>query len=82
VLDAGRREALYDRCVTMLRTTAKVEGDAVNWPEGTYTPRPGRTCFSMQWCHGAPGIVTGLADFPPQRSPEMEALLIGAGHAI
>jgi lantibiotic modifying enzyme len=36
----------------------------------------------MQWCHGAPGIVTGLADFPPQRSAEMDDLLIGAGHAI
>ena len=47
-----------------------------------YAPRPGRTGFSMQWCHGAPGVVTALADFPPQRSPAMEALLIGAGHAI
>jgi lantibiotic modifying enzyme len=82
LLDAGRRETLYDRCLAMLRATARVEGDAVNWPEGTYTPRPGRTCFSMQWCHGAPGIVTGLADFPPQRSLEVEALLVGAGRAI
>ncbi len=36
----------------------------------------------MQWCHGAPGIVTALADFPPQRSSDVDAFLIGAGHAI
>ena len=82
LLDAGRRETLYDRCVATLRATAKIEDGAVNWPEGTYAPRPGRTSFSMQWCHGAPGIVTALADFPPQRSSDMDALLIGAGHAI
>jgi hypothetical protein len=82
LLDAGRRETLYDRCVATLRATAKIEDGAVNWPEGTYAPRPGRTRFSMQWCHGAPGIVTAMADFPPQRSSDMDALLIGAGHAI
>ena len=82
LLDAGRREAMYDRCADTLLVTAKREGDAVNWPEGTYAPRPGRTIFSMQWCHGAPGIVTALADFPTGRSPEVEALLVGAGHAV
>ena len=82
LLDADRREALYDRCVATLRATAKSEGDAVNWPIGMDAPRPGRPSMLMQWCHGAPGVVTGLADYPPQRSPEMEALLIGAGHAI
>ena len=82
LLDAGRREALYDRCVATLRATARFEDDAVNWSPGTFAPRPGRPNMLMQWCHGAPGIVTGLADFPPQRSPEMDAMLIGAGQAI
>jgi hypothetical protein len=81
-LDADRRDALYDRCLATLRSLAKCEGGAVNWPEGTYTPRPGRSSFCMQWCHGAPGIVTALAHFPPQRSAELEALLIGAGQAV
>jgi hypothetical protein len=36
----------------------------------------------MQWCYGAPGIVTSLADFPPQRSHAIDSLLAGAGHAI
>ena len=82
LLDADRREALFDRCVATLRATARFEDGAVNWPPGTYAPRPGRPKMLMQWCHGAPGIVTGLADFPPQRSPEMDAMLVGAGHAV
>jgi lantibiotic modifying enzyme len=36
----------------------------------------------MQWCHGAPGVVTALADYPPDQSAEMEALLLSAGHAV
>lgn len=83
LLDADRREELYDRCVATLSATKKVDDDsAVNWPPGTFQPRPGGTSMLMQWCHGAPGVVTALADFPPQRSPEMEAMLVGAGDAI
>jgi lantibiotic modifying enzyme len=83
LLDADRRKKLYDRCVETLRVTKKVDDDgAVNWPPGTYQPRPGRPSMLMQWCHGAPGVVTALSDFPPQQSAEMEAMLIGAGQAI
>jgi hypothetical protein len=82
LLSAERREQLYDRCVEALRATAVFEGDGVNWPPGVGEPRPGRTKTLVQWCHGAPGMVTGLADFPRQRSPEMEAMLIGAGATV
>jgi lantibiotic modifying enzyme len=82
LLDAGRREVLYDRCVATLRATARVEGDAMNWPPGLYAPRPDGPSMLMQWCHGAPGIVTALADFPPRLSPDMDAMLIAAGHAV
>jgi Lanthionine synthetase C-like protein len=82
LLDASRRDALYERCLATLQATATVEGDAVNWRPGTFTPRPGGPRMLMQWCHGAPGMVTALADFPAQRSPALDALLVGAGHAV
>lgn len=82
LLDAGRRALLYERCVATLRATATFEGDAVNWPPGTYVPRPGGPRMLMQWCHGAPGIVTGLSDFPCQVFPQMDAMLVAAGHAV
>ena len=36
----------------------------------------------MQWCHGAPGIVTAFADYPPGHSPTLDALLFAAGEAV
>lgn len=36
----------------------------------------------MQWCHGAPGVVTALTDFPSHWSSAMDAMLVGAGDAI
>lgn len=82
LLDADRREAVYERCAATLRVTASCEEGACNWPPGTFAPRSGRPGMLMQWCHGAPGVVTALADFPPHRSADMDAMLIGAGRAI
>ncbi|MBI5718670.1 MAG: LanC-like protein [Burkholderiales bacterium] len=91
LLDDERREILYERCVTMLRMTAKRAGredgelggdGAVNWPAGTFTPRAGSTSMLMQWCHGAPGFITALADFPAGRSAEFDDLLVRAGRAV
>ncbi len=83
VLDAIRRRELYDRCVATLRATKVVDEDsAVNWPPGTFESRPGRPSMLMQWCHGAPGVVTAMADFPWQRSVEMDTMLLGAGNAV
>jgi lantibiotic modifying enzyme len=83
VLDDERRNELYDRCVSTLRVTKKVDHNgAVSWPPGTFDPRQGRPSMLMQWCHGAPGVVTAMADFPRNRSPEMDTMLLGAGNAI
>jgi len=82
LLDEARRETLYARCVETLQALATVEGEGANWPVATAEPRPGRPRMLMQWCHGAPGFVTALADFPAGRSAAMDALLVGAGNAV
>lgn len=83
LLDADRRNELRDRCVATLRATRAVDDDgAVNWPPGTVRPPPGRPNMLMQWCHGAPGVVTAMADFPRDRSPDMNAMLLGGGNAV
>jgi hypothetical protein len=81
-LSAERRAQLLDRCVETLRVTARREDGAVNWPPGVGAPRPGRDKVLMQWCHGAPGIVTSVADFPVGHSSEMETMLREAGDAV
>ena len=81
LLSSDRREALYDRCARTVRNTAIVEDGCANWPPSVGTPRAGRTKMLVQWCHGAPGMITGLAPFPAGRSAEMDALLLKAGEA-
>ena len=81
LLDAGRREELYDRCAAAFRGAALAEDGAVNWPTD-FGPVSAGGKRLLQWCHGAPGIVTALAPFPRGRSPELDALLTGAGEAI
>ncbi len=82
LLTAERREKLYERIVETVRATAVVEGDCANWPPSVGAPRPGRTDMLVQWCHGSPGMVTGLGHFPRQRSSDMDEMLIKAGNLV
>lgn len=82
LLDDAQRDELYARCAATLARAALRDGDAVNWPPSFDTPRPGRPSVLLQWCHGAPGFVTALADFPVCRSAEVDALLLAAGEAV
>ncbi len=60
LLDAARREELERRAAQALRATAVEEDGRANWP-----PLPGELVrngrIRVQWCHGAPGMVTSLA---------------------
>jgi len=82
LLPMDRCEALYDRCVESLRATAIFENDGANWPPVAEAPSAGHTKILLQWCHGAPGIVTGLAGFPAKRSADMDDMLVKAGNAV
>jgi hypothetical protein len=80
LLSEARREALYERCAQVVRATASVEGDCANWPPSVGTPRVGREKMLVQWCHGAPGMVTGLGAFPRGLSSDVDELLVMAGN--
>jgi hypothetical protein len=82
LLPADRREALYDRCVETLRATAIFEDDGANWPPVAEQRGASHKKMLLQWCHGAPGIVTGLSDFPINRSADMDDMLVKAGNAV
>lgn len=61
------------------RQSALREAGLANWPawliETTDTPPR----MLMQWCHGAPGFVVGLAELP---GSALDELLIAAGEAV
>jgi hypothetical protein len=49
-------DAVMSNAVATIRATAIVEGNAANWP-----PEPDIEPSRVQWCHGAPGVITSLA---------------------
>jgi hypothetical protein len=67
----------WRRCIvrTVSRTAIREDGLA-NWPQTVGIPRRGRTALLVQHCHGAPGVVNGLAGLP---DPELDDLLTEAG---
>jgi lantibiotic modifying enzyme len=62
------------RLASTLRASAARSGDRVNWFAGVSPHRPGRI-MPVQACHGAPGMVIGLADLPEP----IDDLLVAAG---
>ncbi len=62
-----------------IAATALREGPHANWPQSTGTPLPGRTALLVQQCHGAPGVVTCLADL---LDPALDDLLLSAGELV
>ena len=73
--------AINDAVVTIVRS-AVVEGDCCNWPAELVTLPDKSPKFLMQWCHGAPGVITALNGIPAGYSQEFDALLLKAGEAV
>jgi hypothetical protein len=64
---------LRARVTRLLERTALREDGMVNWPPSPDEPIEK---LRVQWCHGAPGIVSTLGDLIP------ESMLLGAGELI
>src|SRR5574337_2218941 len=66
-MDEARSEEMLERCTATLVVTARHGAGAVNWPPTPSAPQSGQSKMLMQWCHGAPGVVTAFADSPAGR---------------
>jgi lantibiotic modifying enzyme len=64
---------LRRRVAGLLERTALEDGGLVNWPP---TPDSPAAKIRVQWCHGAPGLVSTLGELIP------EPLLLGAGELV
>jgi hypothetical protein len=79
LLDAQAWAAWQACIVNTVQRTASWEGGQANW-RGWLDMPPGKPVrMFMQFCHGAPGFVIGLADMP---GTALDALLVAAGEAI
>jgi hypothetical protein len=76
---AGHAEALASEIERTLAATALEEDGLANWPQSVGPPRPGRSAPLLQICHGAPGVIVGLARLPVQPGTRLEALLLAGG---
>ena len=76
LLDTVEWQDWQDCIANTVRQTADREGPMVNWRDYlTPLPSPNRPKL-VQMCHGAPGFVICLADFP---TDTLDDLLLGAG---
>ena len=74
---ARRPAAVEARAVATARGLAIVDGDVASWPALRSGSRTG-AAPRVQWCHGAPGLVTSLAALAPGDG-EHGALLAAGG---
>jgi hypothetical protein len=78
-LAAGGGDRVGERAAAVVRRYAVEEDGLANWPPlagGNLVQRDGT--IRVQWCHGAPGIVTSLARLAPD-DPEHDRLLRAGG---
>ena len=79
LLPADEWEQWAERIVQTTQATAIRHDSQASWPAMFEHPAPPSTKRLVQWCHGAPGIVTSLADLP---DPRLDELLVAAGELV
>ncbi|HZS25567.1 MAG TPA: LanC-like protein [Gaiellaceae bacterium] len=79
LLGEERLAELERRTVEVLADQALRDGDRVNWSPLHGDPRPEQ--IRVQWCHGAPGVITSCAGLAPG-SGTLTELLVAGGELV
>lgn len=75
LLSPAQQTVLSERTLTTLTALQIRDGEQANWPALFGNGER----LLVQWCHGAPGMITALKYAP---SPEVTALLLAGGQTI
>ena len=78
LLDATKRKELFPRIMQTFIATAEKDDDYANWP-AVWLPSTQSRKMLVQHCHGAPGMITCLADLPAGTKPAFDRLLEKGG---
>ena len=81
LLPAEQRSDVEQRAVSTLMRLAVVEDGLANWPPGAGGPLIANDRIRVQWCHGAPGVLTSLWDCA-SADDEWSELLLAAGRLV
>ena len=79
LLSEEERTWWIERIVQTANVTALRHGAHANWPPAFAAVPASTSKRLVQWCHGAPGIVTSLGDLQDAR---LDELLLAAGELI
>jgi hypothetical protein len=79
ILRGGPNDTAKALAAETLHATAIERDGRANWPQYAVTPRRGRTEVLVQWCHGAPGMITSLCALDDDES---DRLLRAGGELI
>ncbi|MCE9575024.1 MAG: LanC-like protein [Deltaproteobacteria bacterium] len=71
ILRGGPNATAKALAAEALHATAIERGGLANWPQYAVTPRRGRTELLVQWCHGAPGMITSLSALDDDESDRL-----------
>jgi lantibiotic modifying enzyme len=71
LLPTGYTEIIMKRTISTLNISVKKQANMANWPLCT---KPNIDKLLVQWCHGAAGIVTGMARTPTIDSNDSKQL--------
>ena len=80
LLDPERLGELERAATETAERLALTDGDLVNWPTAADAYWAEQFPTRVQWCHGAPGMITSLWSLP--REPRLDRLLRGAGELV
>jgi hypothetical protein len=81
LLPAGQREEVERRAVETMSKLAVVEDGRANWPSLAGSALATRGRIRVQWCHGAPGVLTSMWSVAPEDDTWGE-LLVAAGRLV
>ncbi|MBX3041713.1 MAG: LanC-like protein [Bdellovibrionaceae bacterium] len=76
-LSEPQRGELIKRASETLHGSVSRDNGRVNWIQSLTFKQPNK--FLLQWCHGAPGLLTCFRAFPTN---EVDSLLLEAGHTV
>ena len=82
LLPTSEFETYCFRAIETIKNTATTNGKYANWIQIIDEPESVRNAYVLQYCHGAPGVISSLADIPTNLDPELDALLEQAGELV
>lgn len=84
LFSAERREEIHRAAARTAVATAVVRDDLANWPAAVEEMGRGQARWKglVQWCHGAPGMVVGLAGVPQGLDPRLDEVLTAGGELV